>query len=271
VHTRESVRLWAAVAAIGAAGVLAAGLHFLSSAVNRPPVVTHLAAEPAAVSRQGSSTLRVSASDPDGDALQFAFAAQSGRLIVDPRRPAEARYEPAASGSSQDHVTVTVTDARGLSTSSTVAVAVEGEVAPPAPTEKPAAEVAVIASSEPSPTAAPPAAAHPVATPPLVTRPPAPTTAAAAAAHPNNPPVLDPGYRVDGLGDRSITLSASGSDPDGDPITFEWDTQGCFVITHRTQTEADVKLVPDCKEGTVRLIWTDSHGASTDTEWPITR
>src|SRR6187455_3228759 len=109
----DHTRVASSLAALAAVIALAALLAYVSTTVNRPPVIVACEAAPAHLAREASATVRVSATDPDGGALRYEFAADTGRLDVDPARPTEARYTPAAAGAASDRVTVTVTDARG--------------------------------------------------------------------------------------------------------------------------------------------------------------
>lgn len=91
----------------------------------------------------------------------------------------------------------------------------------------------------------------------------------AATRPPNRPPVLERGYPIQGVANTSVRVLATGHDPDGDEVTHEWDGSGCFEILHQSATEAEVKFAEGCTGGSMRLTWTDPHGASASAEWPI--
>jgi hypothetical protein len=266
---QDTARLWAAVVALGVSIALAAGLAVLSSSVNRPPVIESLEAQPALVARDGSATLLARASDPDGDALEFHYEADRGRVVADPRRPSEARYVPPPDGPIADRVTVTVRDPRGFTSTRSVAVTLESvaAVSEPETTAPPS-----IGSGEPAVAVWTPIPSRARPQPrPRPTR--APSTPEPATPPPkvNQPPVLDGGYATAGIGASPITLIATGHDPEDDAITYEWDTGGCFELLHETQTEAEVKFIDECKMGTVNLVWTDAHGARASTRWTLRR
>jgi hypothetical protein len=93
-----------------------------TQAINYPPTSTD-------VSLQGDEdttiTGRISASDPDGDALTYQIANQPlhGSVVLDPRS-GEFVYVPAANYHGTDSFEVSITDGRGNSTSSTVTLTV---------------------------------------------------------------------------------------------------------------------------------------------------
>jgi hypothetical protein len=266
---QDTARLSAALVALGISALLAVGLAFVSSTVNRPPVIESVEAQPAVLARDGSGTLRVKASDPDGDALRFEYAAETGRVTPDKDRPQEARYLPAADGPLADRVTVTVRDGRGLASSRSALFTLDA----PAPTPTEGAETATpapapIALITPLPTRAPPRAAPRRTRAPVAETPEPPP---AAAPRENHPPVLDGGYSTAGIGKSTITLMATGHDPDNESVTYEWEAGGCFEIVRQSQTEADVKFIDECKMGTVTLTWSDPQGASASTRWILRR
>jgi hypothetical protein len=273
VANTDSARVWAPFVAFGMAAALAAVLAFVARTINRPPVIVTWDAQPAHVARDAASVLRVGATDPDGDALRYEYQAERGVVVADAARPDVARYTPRGEGAGPDRVTVRVTDTRGQSATATTAITIEVAVPPAAsietPIEAPPVEappppvVVATATSSPSPVPEPPVAAP--------SRPPSRPVRAAPpveARAPNHAPVLEGGSTIKGLGTKSVLLVATGYDPDGDAIEYEWDTKGCFDIISQSQTMAEVKL-GYCGDGIVRLTWKDPHGLLASTEWTI--
>jgi hypothetical protein len=72
-------------------------------------------------------------------------------------------------------------------------------------------------------------------------------------------------------GDRSITLEGTGSDPDGDKISFAWNFGPCLTSTNVEIYHAEVRLLPSCAAGRVTLTWTDEHGGTATAEWTLQR
>jgi len=269
-RTRVASSLAAIAAVIACAGVLA----YVSTTVNRPPVIVSWEATPAHVTREATAVLRVAATDPDGGRLRYDFGAEKGRVQVDAARPTEARYTPPADAATSDRVTVTVTDERGLNATATVVVGIDSVTS--SPTEEPAPSPAAappVAMAALSPTPAPPPAVEAPPSPTPV--PPAPDRAATRAeapepSEPNHPPVLEKGKKIDGVGAGSVLLVASGYDPDDDPIEYEWDTKGCFDIISQSQFQAEVKF-GYCTWGIVRLTWRDPRGGAAFAEWTASK
>jgi hypothetical protein len=244
--------------------------------VNRPPVITAWGGAPPRLSSEATAVLRAAASDPDGDPLRFAYKAERGAIAVDPAGSGTVRYTPPQDGSPSDSVTVTVTDAAGLSAAATTRIALdtiapaaapraEPTAAPPPPAAT-AVPVARRASPTPLP-AAPPAPAPTVraaaATPP----PPAPTPRRRTG---NHAPILQPGTTIDSIGNASVVLEANGYDPDGDSVDYKWDTKGCFDVLQESQSSAEVRF-NYCTWGVIRLTWTDPEGLSAFAEWTISK
>ena len=164
----DSSRVWPALAALAAVVALAGLLAYVSTAVNRPPVILTWEAQPVHVARNASATLRVAAADPDGGTLRYEFRADRGRVAGDAALPTAARYTPPADGGSFDRVTVTVTDPHGLSVTATTSVTIEaaaraasaGEAPPvPEPTAGASLEPADVPPAPVPPAVAPPAVA----------------------------------------------------------------------------------------------------------------
>jgi hypothetical protein len=266
---RDFGSLWAPGAAIAVTFALAAVLLYVSRSVNRPPAITKVDVQPAIVAAGGTATLRVTAEDPDGDALRFEYTAGTGRITTEPSRPNEARYSPSESSSITDRVTITVTDAHGLSSSAQSAVGIEAAAAAPAaaaPEVEPTpAAVADIAAVLPAETKAPPPMSTAVPTAVHAPQTPAPTP------QENRPPVLDGGYRAERVGRNPIRLVATGHDPDNDPIEHDWDMSGCFEIVSQTAHEAEIKFADGCTGGNVTLTWKDPHGLYASTTWTISQ
>jgi hypothetical protein len=260
-------RLLMGAGAIVVAVAFGVGLYFLKGSVNRPPVVEKVEAQPAQVKRGESATLTVTAYDPDADALTFTYKADTGKVTADAKDGRRASYRPAERGPIADPVTVTVTDARGLISTASVSLTIEGDPAPEAtaaPTEEPTAapesDVEV-----PPPT---PARTAPPTRPP--TAPPTPPPATPMPP-PNRAPILQEGSDIPNLGKDPIVLVASGSEPDNEPITFNWDFGACLASKNVSQFEAEVRLIGECTYGVATLTWTDPHGASATCQWTIHR
>ena len=256
---------WApAAAAMAATAGLALVLALVSRGVNRPPTIASLEVEPAVVPPGGSAAVRVTAQDPDDDALRFEYKAESGDIVADAARPGMARYTAPKAARMADRVTVIVHDGRGLQARREGMVTIAAVEATAAPT--PAA-----ALTPPSLSPTPPPTPDPEATQPsmrLRKGPPIPPPET-PTPHVNRPPVLEPGYPIRGVGHGTTRVMATGHDPDDDPLTHEWDGSGCFEIVHQSATEAEVKFAEGCTGGSMRLTWTDPHGASATAEWPI--
>ncbi len=95
-------------------------------------------------------------------------------------------------------------------------------------------------------------------TPPITTTPPPPTPPTPPA---NRNPVINslnvsPAFGIAGL--TSFAMTTSGSDPDGDPVTFEWDfgdgTRGAGTAFSKTYTGSGV--------ATVRVTASDGKGGA---------
>jgi hypothetical protein len=270
---QDTDRLMAGGIAIAIAIALAVVLAFVARGVNRPPVIAKVEPQPAVIARDGSTTVRVAAEDPDADKLKYEYKADFGKIEALAGQPGQARYAPAPDGPKAVRVDVTVTDARGLTSKASTLITVEGDPAP-APTEEPTPQP----TDEPAPMAL--ITPLPTKTPkPTRTPPPPPTSApvvAAGVATPapqrvNRPPVLQEGSTISELGANPIVLVATGHEPDGEPITFSWDPGPCLEIQNPTQFEAEVKLIGECSYAVATLTWTDPQGASAQAQWTINR
>jgi hypothetical protein len=88
----------------------------------------------------------------------------------------------------------------------------------------------------------------------------------------NHPPVLNGGGGpLSPDGDKPLVLEATGSDPDGDNVTFNWEFGSCLVSANAAVSRAEVHLRPGCDSGNALLTWTDAHGATATAEWTIHR
>jgi hypothetical protein len=243
-------------------------LVFVAGSVNRPPAIVKVEVQPEMLKRADTATLKVNAHDPDGDALKFEWKAGTGKVTPDAANPHQARYQPAERSGIADNITVTATDARGLASSSSVAVTIEAP--PPSPTPTPEPEVADL---PPAPITPPPAT--PVQTGPMRRTPPTavPTLPPTASPPPppNRPPVLAEGNTITELGKNPIVLVASGSEPDNEPVTFNWDFGPCLESKNVSQFEAEVKLIGQCSYAVAILTWTDPHGETASCQWTIHR
>jgi hypothetical protein len=256
----------------GIAMVVAVGLGvvlwLVGRGVNRPPVIARVEAQPAVVARGATATLRVTAEDPDADPLDYQYQADFGKVVASPGQPQVAQYSPAAESPIAVRVNVTVTDARGLASTASTLVTIEGGPSP-APTDEPTPEpteagpvpvITPLPTRTPKPTRTPPPTAAPVI-----------AAATAATARVNRPPVLQEGSTISELGANPIVLVATGHEPDGDPVTFSWDFGPCLDGQNPTQFEAEVKLIGECSYAVATLTWTDPQGATAQAQWTINR
>lgn len=245
---------------------LAVVLALVNRSVNRPPAIVKVEVQPELLKRADTALVKVDAHDPDGDTLRFDYKAGTGRIVPDAANPHNARYRPAEQGGIADNITVTATDARGLVSTASVAVTIEAAPTP-LPTATPEA-------TEPPPPDLPPMTPPPA---PVRTRPPtppptaAPTKAPTAPPPANRPPVLAEGNTIMELGANPIVLVASGSEPDNEPVTFNWDFGPCLESKNVSQFEAEVKLIGQCSYAVAILTWTDPHGETATCQWTLHR
>jgi hypothetical protein len=260
-------RLLTGAAAIAVAVALAIVLFLVARSVNRPPVIVRVDTQPATVTRDGAASIKVRAEDPDADRLAYEYKADYGRVVAEAGRPYEARYAPSAEGPIHDLVTVTVTDARGLASTVSTLITIEGPPPTPEPTEEPTPEPTEMpaATWTPFPTKTP----KPTRTP-LTPKPVTPTPTPGAPRE-NHPPVLQEGSTISELGTNPIVLVATGHEPDGEPVTFSWDPGPCLQLNNPTQFEAEVKLIGQCTYAVAILTWTDPHGETASCQWTIHR
>jgi len=252
---------------LAAAVALAVVLFFVGGSVNRPPAIEKVEVQSGTLKRTDTMTIKVNASDPDGDGLRFEWKAGTGKVTPDAAHPNQAQYKPAERSGIADSITVTATDARGLASTTSIAVTLE---APPP-----------LATPEPEATETPfaPAPAPPMMPPPLPmrTRPAAPTAVPTQPPTPppppppNRPPILAEGNTITELGRNPIVLVASGSEPDNEPVTFNWDFGPCLESKNVSQFEAEVKLIGQCSYAVAILTWTDPHGETANCQWTIHR
>jgi hypothetical protein len=273
VTVKVPARLGSPLLALGAALVLALVLAYVSTSVSRPPVIVTWQAQPAHVARGGSAVLRVAAADPDGGRLQYAYAAERGRIAADVNDPTTARYTAPLKGET-DAVTVTVTDARGLTATASTPLTIDAIDAPPAPVEvaSPLEPTPLVPAAAPGPRSPLPAIAptQPPPTPLRVVERREPTPVPPTPSGPNHAPVLEKGTTIEGIGTGSVVLVANGYDPDGDSLEYEWDTKGCFDVLRQNLESAEVKF-GYCTWGVVRLTWKDPGGLTATAEWTISK
>jgi hypothetical protein len=100
---------------------------------------------------------------------------------------------------------------------------------------------------------------------------PAPAASPATPAGTNRPPTLTGGGPLRQEGDNPVVLEVTGSDPDGDEVTFNWELGPCLLSASAERARAEVRLGPGCDSGKAVLTWTDAHGATANTEWEIQR
>lgn len=198
---------------------------------NKAPQIQGITVDPPAVLPGASAMITVTASDPDGDRLLYAFRATNGTFsIPDANQPARAEYRNNGVVGA-DTITVTVRDSKNASTSSSANIAIDrptsgGTPSPnPNPTPSPSPDPTPSPGPKPNPTPGPTPTPTPAPTPtPSANRPPT-VSVADASCHPR------PSQPC------TATLVAAGSDPDGDPISLAWSgcangvasTSGCSV------------------------------------------
>lgn len=89
-------------------------------AVNQPPVIASLTAEPQTVKKAMTSAIQCTASDPDGDKLSYAWSASRGKISG--KGSAATWVAPDAFGTYT--ITVTVSDGRGGEATETIEIVV---------------------------------------------------------------------------------------------------------------------------------------------------
>jgi uncharacterized protein (TIGR02145 family) len=94
-------------------------------AANQNPVITSVTVNPTSVAAGGTVTVSVAASDPNGDALTYAYTVSGGAISGS---GASATWTAPSAGGAYS-VTVTVTDGKGSSTSGNGALTVTGGTA----------------------------------------------------------------------------------------------------------------------------------------------
>ncbi len=101
----------------------------VSTAANQPPVISGFEADPEVVERQGTSTLTVDASDPDGEALSYDWSTDNSDWLLSESGETAELTAPDAPASSIT-VTVEVDDGYGGSATSEVTVSTVANQAP---------------------------------------------------------------------------------------------------------------------------------------------
>jgi hypothetical protein len=142
--------------------------------------------------------------------------------------------------------------------------------ATPAPTEARTSEATGVPPTEVV-VASPISMPRPASTPAPAASAASPVAVTTAAPDANHAPILQEGTTIHGLGADPIRLIASGSEPDGEPVTFAWDFGDCLRGQNPTQFEAEVSLVRECDYAVATLTWTDPEGASARAQWTINR
>jgi hypothetical protein len=97
---------------------------------NRAPVIRRVTLTPSTIPRGGTATVEVEASDPEGGALFYRYAAEAGQVTPDSTEPWRAVYVNTGSSATSDHLTATVVDSRDAATSLTVSVTLQDNRAP---------------------------------------------------------------------------------------------------------------------------------------------
>ncbi len=118
-----------AVTVTDAFGATASSSVLLSTLPNQRPTVSSIAASPGTVQKGGSSTVSVSASDADGDALMYTWASSNPAWTVVGSGASVAVTAPGTPGSSTT-LSVTVSDDSGGSTTASAVVSTYNNVAP---------------------------------------------------------------------------------------------------------------------------------------------
>jgi hypothetical protein len=90
---------------------------------NRPPIINTLVANPSSVAVDGTSTLTVSAADPDGDTLTYSWTAEGGSIQSEDGATAVWKAPSVVSSCS---VTVFVSDGHNTAVSQNIAISVGG-------------------------------------------------------------------------------------------------------------------------------------------------
>lgn len=101
----------------------------VSTRQNNGPTIASLTASPATLDKEGESTLRVSASDPDGDMLSYRWAIDKPSWSIN-ENGATAKLTAPNKPASQVTAEVTVTDADGKSAKASVVVSTRANRAP---------------------------------------------------------------------------------------------------------------------------------------------
>jgi hypothetical protein len=102
----------------------------LGPSSNRAPLVRNVTLTPAVVPLGGTATLRVDATDPDGDPLFFHYQAGAGTVEPDATDRARAVYRNDGVARTVDHIAVTVLDSSSAATRHEVTVSLQGNRAP---------------------------------------------------------------------------------------------------------------------------------------------
>lgn len=95
---------------------------------NDPPVINSLVANPASVDVNGTSTITVNATDPDGDPLSYSWTANGGSIQSESGNTAGWKA-PAYKGSCT--ITVAVSDGKNPAVTKGISIAVAGSAEPP--------------------------------------------------------------------------------------------------------------------------------------------
>lgn len=109
----------------------------VSSGGSKPPVNYSITVEPAEIDGGGQATVAVTATDPEGQGVVFAFTAQNGTVTPDPEVIGRATYKhDGSSGPATVSIRVTVTDTTGASVTASKGLQVKA----PAPPSWPAGD-----------------------------------------------------------------------------------------------------------------------------------
>lgn len=111
-------------------GRAAAGTVVISTAGNLAPVISTITASPNPVAKYGSTTIAVTANDPNGDSLGYAWSVPAGWSITGGNGTAQITVSAPDQYSDNGIATVTVTDGQGGSVDGSITLATEANLAP---------------------------------------------------------------------------------------------------------------------------------------------
>ncbi|MDD5224935.1 MAG: PQQ-binding-like beta-propeller repeat protein [bacterium] len=111
-------------------GRMAVGTVVLTTAGNLAPVISAITASPNPVEKQGSTTITVTANDPNGDGLNYVWSVPTDWSITGGDGTAQITVSAPDQYSNNGIATVTVSDGQGGSVDGSIAVATVANLAP---------------------------------------------------------------------------------------------------------------------------------------------